>query len=199
MSRRFPYASTALLALFLGASVWITARTLAANDAPSRDEIRAVAERIHDDRAETGERIERLRELRKSLVEAKVDEKRLAALDEVIAGEVADQQAREQGIREVAFTEQNEAALEDVSAILEEELFNLADAIGNLNQSYVITGVKGPHGSATGGSRFNDPDAMPETIKFEEGDSAKDRIAKLRERIEQLQRELEKIESDDAV
>lgn len=193
MPRRFPYASTLLLAAVLGVSGWIAARSLAGDGTPDHEEIRHVAERIHGDRTATGKRIDQLTKLREQLVETDASAAQLALLDDVIASEKAAQTDRERGIQEVAFAGRDRMELEDMSAIVESELFNIADAIDGLDQSYHISAVRSCT-AGTGGSQYNDPDERPETIEFR-GDSKDDRIVKLREKIEQLRDELEALDA----
>lgn len=195
MTRRFPYALTAVLVLSGVCLVWWTARA-AADDAPTDEEIRTVAEAIHKDRLATNERIDELKALRKALADANADPKRLAEVDRLIAEERDSLAERERRLRRLALEEgHREDRLDGIREELDDELEDIAGAIGSLNQSYSIPPVVG-RSSFTGGSRFVDLDDEPEEERDRAENNA-ERIRLLRARIDRLEREIEAIEADD--
>ncbi len=192
MSRRFPYVSTTLLAVALGASVWIAARALAQDAVPSTEEVRHVARSIQADRDATEDRIATLESLLETLGDSDENAVQIAAVESLIASEKRAQRQREQRLQDVVLVRHEDAEFSEFGAILEAELSNLAAAIDGLNQSYTIAPVKGCT-SSSGGSRFNDPDEQPEEIRLDD-DAQEQRRRLLQRRVEQLQRELEKMD-----
>jgi len=190
MTRRPPYAIAIVAAVAIGLVGWSVAGTFGQPPAPSDEEVRTAAEAIRLERRQSAARIALLQGLRKSLVDSGADAEQIAAIDAIIAAEKASLQKSEQAIRSVAAADNDD---ERTNEELEDELHDLAGAIGSLNQSYEIPAVRG-HGAFTGGSKYVDLDDADEDDPALPKDKEA-RIRVLREQVERMKNEIDALEN----
>lgn len=108
-------------------------------------------------------RLEQLESLKKGLQSADAREAQVEELDRLIAEETRDYRARIAFLRQISrpVLAEGELPQSRLRSTVGSELNDLAQAIGSLNQSYVIAPSVGP-GAATGGSGFIDYEDVAE-------------------------------------